>query len=257
MNPHELHSALSEELVAEIECSAASAGRFACSLPLAYPDGDGVVVWIDDQGNHHFEVSDLGEGYTSVFARFTPDPKAFAPLAQGICQSMGLAFVDGRIVGTSSPTDLPTVVWAVGQASARVAEAITFHRLRQRRAQPSEVERGFVTEVEQELRGRSVDLARGVPLIGASGHRHQVTIFVPSHEALVEPIEPRAGFNGASPAYVKFGDIASVNGYARYSIIDDREDPPSEEIVRLLFQVSQVVRWSDREPWLSRVASVA
>jgi hypothetical protein len=63
----------------------------------------------------------------------------------------------------------------------------------------------------------------------------------------------RSGFSGASPAYVKFGDILNANGYERFAVVDDREEEPEAEIVRLLFQVATVIEWSEREKWLGEV----
>jgi hypothetical protein len=254
IEPEELCAALTREVAGEIECSPSTGDRIACLLPLTYPQGDGVTVWVAAEKDG-FEVTDLGQGYTTLFAHYSPDLKTFAPLAQGICGSMGLTFIDGRVEGWANAIDLPMMVWAVGGASARIAEAMTFYRPRKRRAaKMAEPETGFAGEVEHELRERKVDVAREVQLVGASGHRHRVTIFIPEREALVEPIEPGAGFGGAEPAYVKFGDIASANGYTRYAVIDDRAEAPSGEVVRLLVQVAKIVEWSEREPWLTEVA---
>lgn len=252
MNASELQVVITREVAAEIECGAATGGRIACSLPLAYSDGDSVVVWVEEQGDR-FEVSDLGEGYTNLFNHYSPDLKAFSPLAQGICQSLGLTFVDGRIAGATSIENLPMTVWAVGQASARVAEAATFHKPQKSRVQAVAPTAVFTTEVENVLRGRQVEITRNVPLIGASGHRHHVKIFAPAREALVEPIEPRAGFKGVTNTYAMFGDMANVNGFSRYAVLDDREVTPDWEIARLLVQVAHVVPWSERDPWLAEL----
>jgi hypothetical protein len=127
VNAEELQSALAQDIASEVECRVADDGRIACFLPIVYPDGDAVAVWVDAR-NGQFEVTDLGEGYTAVFASFTPELKAITPFAQRICQSMGLVFADGRVVGAASSDDLAASVWTVGLASARVAEAVSFYK---------------------------------------------------------------------------------------------------------------------------------
>ena len=51
-----------------------------------------------------------------------------------------------------------------------------------------------------------------------------------------------------------FGDVMKVNGFSRCAVIDDRGDHVKDEIQNLLQQVGSLVYWSDRVPWMERVA---
>ena len=50
------------------------------------------------------------------------------------------------------------------------------------------------------------------------------------------------------------GDVMKVNGFSRYAVIDDRGDHVKDEIQNLLQQIGSLVYWSDRVPWMERVA---
>jgi len=53
---------------------------------------------------------------------------------------------------------------------------------------------------------------------------------------------------------VKRSVTMNVNGFSRYAVIDDRGDHVKDEIKNLLQQVGSLVHWSDRAPWMERVA---
>jgi len=70
----------------------------------------------------------------------------------------------------------------------------------------------------------------------------------------VEPIGAEAPWTRATAVYALFGDVRKVNGVSRYAVIDDRGDHVKDEIQNLLHQVGSLVYWSDRVPWMERVA---
>ena len=121
-------------------------------------------------------------------------------------------------------------------------------------AKPERTKRDFSQEVEHELVERKVDVERTHTIVGQSGHKHHPTLFVPAAHALVEPIGAEAPWTRATAVYALFGDVMKVNGFSRYAVIDDRGDLVKDEIQNLLQQVGSLVYWSDRVPWMERVA---
>ena len=101
---------------------------------------------------------------------------------------------------------------------------------------------------------RKVGVERTHTIVGQSGHKHHPTLFVPAAHALVEPIGAEAPWTRATAVYALFGDVMKVNGFSRYAVIDDRGDHVKDEIQNLLQQVGSLVYWSDRDPWMERVA---
>ena len=73
-----------------------------------------------------------------------------------------------------------------------------------------------------QLEQREVVVQRGHKLTGQSGYEYDTTMFIPKHEAVVEPIvsSPRAR-NRARTVYVEFADLANVNSYKPVSLVDD------------------------------------
>jgi hypothetical protein len=64
-------------------------------------------------------------------------------------------------------------------------------------------------------------------------------------------IEPVAGhFNQVYAVYAKLGDLGRANGHRLYSLLDDRETKPGEDVSGMLVQVSNVVEWTRRQEWL-------
>jgi hypothetical protein len=70
----------------------------------------------------------------------------------------------------------------------------------------------------------------------------------PKIESVIEPISSH--WNSVASLYTKFGDLSRANGYSLYSLIDDREKQPDEDVGNLLIQVSTVLPWSAHEKWV-------
>jgi hypothetical protein len=126
---------------------------------------------------------------------------------------------------------------------------VTYHRPQVPR------EAAFVDLVERELRERRVEVRVDTELEGASGHRYTTSLFVPSREAVIEPITGERAWNKAAAVYVEFGDLSRVNGYELVAVIDDRDDGIGEDVEGLLGQVGAVTRWSRRGRWIDIIAS--
>jgi hypothetical protein len=249
MNRDDLCKRIAAFLSDEIDCFEAPQEMVGCNLPISYPAGDNVTVYVGLRDDI-WEITDRGEGYMAVLSRYTPDLKEFTKRAQLICGSLGVVFVDGRVVSAAREESLVIQVWAVARAATRIAEAVSFYRPRKKAAALAEIVSTFTDEVAGELTTRQVESGRDVPVVGASGHRYTAALYVPQREAVIEPLLPTTPFPHVSGTYAKFGDLARANSYERYAVIDDRTGEPTADIVRLLDQVGKVVEWSDREPWL-------
>ena len=66
-DPKLIQAQVADYLTSEIDCRVLSRddARIGCLTPLDYPDGDGVVVWIE-QRNGTVEVTDYGECYVAL-----------------------------------------------------------------------------------------------------------------------------------------------------------------------------------------------
>lgn len=244
MNLDRLRSALLEALSADVEFGAAGS-KFYCALPLEYPSGDAVVVYLDSRDDG-VEVSDYGAGWEAAL-RAKLKVGRLTRAGERIAADMGVHLVGGSITASTDETKLADVIWRVGLASARVGDAATFQTTE---TMPAETD--FVEKVDAAL--SSVHpVEREIELEGTSGHRYTATFFVPARHSVVEPVTPQSGWNRAAHVYAEFGDLGRVNGYVRLAVIDDRETEPNEQVVSLLTQVSDVVRWSRRDVWLGRL----
>lgn len=247
----EIRDALEGFLDAEIVCEAINGGgnRIECLTPLDYPSGDGVGVWVESYTSH-FVVTDYGESLTDLLIHPPQDHKALNDQIGVVCAPLGVTFADGRLQADAASLDaLGDAIWRVATAASRVALASTAFHPRRRQAQ---AESPFVAEVEHVLHDRSVTVEREHKIVGASGHRHTATIYLPRREAILEPIQGH--WNQVSSVYAKFGDLSRANGYKLVSLLDDRSGALDDELARLLVQVSAVVQWTRRDEWLGNIS---
>lgn len=243
----EIESRVRGHLGGAVRCELSSPenGRIGCLTPLEYPDGDGVVVRLQQHGAL-FDVSDHGEAVASAFSHPPQDLKALEDLADAICRSQGVEYRSRQVFARCEPEELGEMVWRVSNAAAQIAQALHLFRPK-RREHP---EREFVTEVERAFTEWELPVEREKRRIeGRSGRSYRATIFEPGREAVFEPVGT-GHFNKVTSVYTKFGDIRETNGFRLYSVFDDREQLPDEEGARLLMQVGDVVQWSRREDWL-------
>jgi hypothetical protein len=242
----DIRTRLARFLDAEVE-AAATGDRIAVVTPAEYPDGDAVVVWVAEHDAKTFEVTDLGESDSRLIPD-GPGQRAIAPAASSIAERFGVRFDGGALIGRATHEELPEVLWRVAQAASAIAEAATFHRPQL----PKEA--AFVDLVEGELRRHHIDVNVDAELEGASGHKYRTSLFVPSREAVIEPISGERAWNKAAAVYVEFGDLSRINGYELVAVIDDRDDGIAEDVEGLLGQVAAVTRWR-RGRWIDVMAS--
>jgi hypothetical protein len=247
LNATELQESLAGFVAGEISCEAVD-GRLACVLPFAYPDGDSVVVYVS-QRESRFEVTDYGEAIRMAVGRPGVRLRPLAPTAGATATTYGVTYGDGRFSALATPEMLADVIWRVGQASSDLAHALTVQRPDVARDEP------FVDEVESELKLRGVPVEREHRLEGASGHAYRATLYVPQTHTILEPLAADGAWNAASAVYVEFGDLGRSNGFSPVAIVDDRDKEPEDQLVQLLVQVGDIVRWTERVQWLPRVTN--
>jgi hypothetical protein len=244
-----IEQSLLTHLGGEVECELLSEkdGRFGCVTPLELPNGDNIVVWLRPREDG-FDVTDYGEALADFAPYKGPERKALEDFAHAICRGQGITYQHGRLTTRSRWEELGESVWRVATAAAHVSQAATTFRPRRRQREESE----FVVEVERTMRRRSLPVERDHRLLGRSGHEHRATIFVPTTEAVVEPVGGH--WNQVTATYAKFGDLLNTNGFRLYSLLDDRSSPPDEDVSGLLVQVSRVIEWTRRDEWLESIA---
>ena len=215
---------------------------------LYYPDGDSVVVFVTDHQGI-FEVTDYSEGTSVAMQRLNRRRPPCCALEIRYAMTSALRSSNGRISASVSGDNLGDAVWRVATASLQLADAVGYEL-----AKPERAKKDFTEEVARELAGRGVDIQRNRRIIGASGHEHKPSIFVVSRNTVIEPVASEAMWTRAAAVYAQFGDLMHTNGYGRVALIDDRGEAVKEDAQNLLQQVSSLVYWTSREPWLERVA---
>jgi hypothetical protein len=239
-------------LAEDVECVSipGEGGRIACSTPLEYPDGDAVVAWVGIQDAARVEVTDYGRGYRYLLSHPPQDRAALRQMAATTARGQAVEFLDGRLSAWPGEGEVSEAVWRIASASMQIAQAAEFFRPR-RHPRDSEFER----EVDAALRERHVQVERNEEVLGASTHVHHATFLLPRHKTVLEPVAGTGHYSQVASVYTKFGDIAQADGHRLLSLVDDREVSLRGDFVVMLGQVSEVLRWSEKNHWLSEVAT--
>ena len=220
-------------------------GRIGCVVPLDYPSGDEVSVWVEPKGSAFF-VTDYGEALADALSRPVQDHKALVEQAEHVARVYGLTFSDERLAGEAGGDALGEMVWRVAAAAAQIAQVSAAFRPRRQRKT-----KDFVHEVERDFRQHDLAVERERKLEGKSGHEHRATIYLPANEIIVEPVGGGGGnWNQLSTVYTKLSDLAQANGFTPYTLVDDRQQPLEDDFASMLTQVSDVLAWSHRDEWI-------
>lgn len=241
--PELLASRLSKFLSQEIEASS-SDGRTTLLTPVEYPDCDAVAVVVEPEHNGDFVVSDDGAADGRLIGFL--GERAARTRAEPIAKRFDVEFVRGRVTTRANYHSLPEACWRVAQASAAVAEGTSFLPS-QPTGRPT-----FDDLLWNALRHRVDTVEREKPLRGLSGHEHRASLYIPSTEAVIEPIAGRKSWDRATRVYAEFGDLRQANGYRLVAVLDDRQGPV-DELTKLLSQVGRVAPWTRQADWLETV----
>lgn len=242
----EIAPRLADFLALEIESTRCN-GRTMVLTPAEYPDCDAVAVVIERGADGLFVVTDSAEADAHLIG-FLGDKNAQAR-AELIASRFDVSFHGGRVVARVIDHELPEACWRVAQASAAIAEGSTF-------LNPVATPRPtFDDLVWRTIQPNVKSIRRNVPLRGLSGHEHRASIFIPSTEAVVEPIAGQKAWERATRVYAEFGDLRQANGYRLVAVLDDRVAGRHDELAKLLSQVGQVALWTRQADWLTRVTT--
>ena len=228
-------------------------GRIGVLTPLQYPNGDSVVVWLRPRVGGDFEVTDYGDALEDSVAGKTKERSNLEDFAQLVATGQGVRFVNGRLFTESGWDQLPDYVWGVGIAAMQLAQAAAVHR--QRVQKEDEPEEEFVAVVVHDLNAQGATVEREHRLSGTSGHRHRATLYLPQSDSVIEPVTGH--WNQVTSVFARLADLSGANGYRLYSLLDDREGKPEDDVPGLLVQVSSVVQWSRRDEWMQSVVGGA
>lgn len=220
-------------------------GRLSLLTPAEYPDADGVTVVVDLSSDDRYIVSDMGAADALLDGRL--GPQAVANKVPSIAERFEVEFIGGSFTATATESDLAETCWRVAQASAALAEGVTFHGL------DALADLTFNDKVGEALVGTNTEVKRGAPLEGLSGYAHRTSFFLPATESVVEPIAGRKAWARARSVYTEFGDLSQVNGFQLVAVIDDRGVDDAPKLGELLSQVGSVGLWSERDRWLDTV----
>lgn len=223
-------------------------GRLRILTPFEYPDGDGVVVLVEQSPDGRFVVSDGGAAGATLLGQI--GTRAIASPATGIAQRFGIAFEAGEFTTTvESGADIADACQRIARAAAGVTEAAAYMR----RSRPKETE--FVDVITNKFHQRDIEVEAGRTLDGASGHSYTATLFVPDTETVIEPIGGERHWAIATAVYVEFGDLKEANGYRLMAILDDRKADLGPDVSNLLGQVADVAYWRQHNSWIAEVAA--
>lgn len=222
-------------------------GRLRVLTPFEYPDGDGVVVLVEESPDGRFVIADGGAADATLIGRV--GARAIGIPAAEIARRFDAVFDGGQLTTTvEREADIADACHRVARAAAGVAEAATFLR----RQRPKEIE--FIDVIAGKLHQREIEVESQRKLEGASGHPYTATLFVPGSETVIEPVGGERPWSVATAVYVEFGDLSKVNGYRLMAVLDDREADLGPDVSSLLSQVADVASWRQHDSWIAEVA---
>jgi len=246
----DIETSVQAHLATEITCETILGDdtRVACIMPLQYPSGDSITIWVEQLGSK-CRVSDYGEALIDLLTRDNRTRGAFEVTAKDIGARWGVEVNGGSLIAHCDQSALGEAVWRATMVAYRVAQAA--QRLAPSHGPQERAHDAFVNEVAQELSSRHLPVKRGWRIEGQSGRVHRATIFVPAVHVIVEPIDAEGHYSQITSVYAKFGDLAKKNGNRPISIINDRYARLDDGLAAMLLQVSEVVDWTQRGEWLA------
>lgn len=211
-------------------------------LPLAYPNGDTVVVTVASE-NEEFVVHDSGNGSSVIAAHgINLTQKLTVKLAE-IAEHYGCEFVSGRMVRRVKFEDIAVAVAIVANASRSIGDQI----LTARHGPIID----FRTEALEILRSSvgSKRVRENEQLIGESGSKYSASAIILDSlgSRPISIVEPIKDHDAATKKFREFWDISEnedLEHLGRISLYDDRKNWASSDLV-ILQKVSNIVRMTD------------
>ncbi len=242
-------------LSTEIDCDQLPDGRVACTTPLFYANGDSVTVWVAERDDGDFEITDYSNGFMQYAARSPALRRQFDHYAKASCIAAGVQWLHGRVSKVVRRDRIPDAVWDVANASRDATITYEARGATPRSPRRTTTQEQFEDEVVSTLMSLDVGAQREARITGASGHVYRTSLYLPSTETVIEPLNDSRQFTSVSAIFTKFSDISSVNGHRLYTVINDQVHGLEEDVVSLLASVGSLMMWSDHDRWIPRITT--
>lgn len=260
MTPDDVARVLRDSLPTLFECSSAPHGAVRVLMPLTYPDGDFIEVFVVERDGA-FLVTDHGDSLgwlrlQSVSEDLTTNQR---DTIEDICKGLGVRHQHGQLaLHCEGLATLADAIHRLGQAALRIADIQLTFRPQQVRTVGDQVDHWLRSQPQ----GFTVD--RHVKRVGET-HTWTLDYEVSLQDRtslvfLLTPSDPSGEWRRSEHVFTGFSDLKlqmpDVSPTSFVSLFDDTEGPWRDEIVRLVQRVSTPVKWSERDE-LARVLSNA
>ena len=226
--------------------------------PFLYPDGDEIEIFVTDDGGK-FTLSDFGETlrWLSMQRAAQKHTSKQDRLIQDVCMTHSIQLFRSTLTARcESIESLCDCILRLSQACGRVADLwLTF-----RQSAVSWV----MAEVADLLLASHIPYERNKSLMGESGRKWTIDFFTntTSHSALIQVLSTTsrsAAHKVTDHAFTGWHDLQSLRAkidHARFvTLFDDTAGIWRPEDMKLLEQVSDVARWSNRGEFISLIAA--
>ena len=236
----QLKSSFSDSL----DCSETAYGYYALSTPMLYPDRDHIQLYIKQLSGGRFLVSDLGQTMMKLSTYgFEPHrtPRRRAMIFQ-ITASTGVKYDNGRFYIIASEEQLGSKIWDLLLGLHKVSNLVF--------TVGSYTKATFSDEFENFVAEKQIEYERGKQLELPIGTTESVDFWInhssnPKAVLLLSASTPGYAQQRSDRVYRTFNEL-SLADYkaARLSVIDDRQDVWSNNLLIRLNHVSTVIPWT-------------
>ena len=248
MNSNELCASLGKSLPSLFECSPAVQEGVRVRTPLMYPDGGIVDVFVLEQEQEEYTVTDFGDAIgwlrtQSVSARRSPKQNL---LIDDVCQTLGIELRSGQLTIRAVGGDaLAETVLRLAQAVVQVSDL--WFTLRNRTGEST------ADEVDSWLREKQIPFDRAVRQSGRSGQKWSIDFQTRIHDRTSLVFLLSTGTRGTVrriTEHVLAGCVdlshLKVNqpNLEFVSLFDDTSDVWREEDFAMVSGYSEIALWS-------------
>lgn len=228
-----------------LACSPTQHGYYILTTPLLYPDRDHIQLYLTEQPDNRYLVSDFGQTMMKLSTYgFEPGrtPRRRAMLFQ-IITSMGVRYDNGRFYVIVSEDQLGAKTWDLLSAVHKAADLVF--------TVTAYTKATFADEFENFIAERQIQYERGKQLPLPIGTTESVDFWI-NHSDLSKAVlllsASSVGYavQRSDRVYRTFSELRLADFHAhRLSVIDDRQDVWDEIVRTRLSHVSTVLLWTD------------
>ncbi|PKB64160.1 MAG: hypothetical protein BZY80_03585 [SAR202 cluster bacterium Io17-Chloro-G2] len=229
-----------------IDCAENNDGIFVLSTPFFYPDRDHIQLYIRQLPDQSYLVSDSGRTMMKLDTygfELRRSPRRRAMIFQ-ITSSLGVRYDNGRFFVIGEENRLGQKIWDLLTAVHKASDLV-FTVTGYTTATFADEFEGFVSESQ-------IQYERGKQLEFVAGTVENVDFWVnhsPVPKAILLLSAGSAGYavQRSDRVYRTFNELRLASGnIARLSILDDRQDVWTEQVMIRLGHVSTVLNWTDK-----------